>query len=185
MFKSKQTRILLLLFVVAAIVLGIWLQQSKNDSQSLSQPELQSGSASTLALLNSEIPTLTSDIQWGPTEIASHEYTRYVGDDLERLTVPGHKRSALNVDQSQYEHWDEIDAFLRNRGWELDSGSLADGPTAHVWGYKRLMGSKLQIIVFTNELVEYQGEFPSNVSCPCRYKDSVFLSSDFIDPGNE
>lgn len=135
--------------------------------------------ASAAAFLQTAIALYPSTTTWGQPQATTVFYTKVQAEDP--IQVSGSKVQGNGTVPSLENMRDVGATYLTANGWEQDNNIAADGPTGSTWGYKKAVGSKMQILElsYTNTSLTVTPGQPVQSICPCNVTYTVFLSNPF------
>jgi hypothetical protein len=112
-----------------------------------------------LSLLFTQIEQQTPQVQWGEKYPDSYVgLTTYHG-----YSMRGNYLITKLGDEAL------LSSYLDTTGWTMGDTVFADGPTGHVWGYKR--GT-------TQLIITYKNKSPDQARCPCPWEILVFVTKE-------
>lgn len=170
--------VILLLFINAITVpfsdITITATMKKQSPQSIMQQD-----ADILDAITAAFPKYTEWQSPTPRTVTYNDFSKGTLAKLQEIT--GLEKTGTATVSSI------LDATLGNQqyftqyGWTIDNNQAADGPTGSVWGYKREIGGKTQILQlsFTNNSIAPVANRPLSITCPCNFTYKIFLSNPF------
>ena len=161
--NSLSTKILVLALIVVFLGAGLIMFLSRYAVTGPAQ------NTSEISFVNNQ------NANWSTPQKAS-EQTMYGTLSGEKITATATSASAM------VEPYEDKQA-LAAAGYTSDLNLAAGGPGSSVWGYKRMVNGKKQVIIYSYQTqpTSNNPNEPLQFNCPCKVGLSVFVSDPFND----
>lgn len=166
----KDIKVLLILVATTLVLACSWIAFYAYQNK-LSLNPTNSYQTSFLDTLKSQTP----NVQWSNPSKTSMQ-TQY--GNLQGTLYKG----TTTAENPMLTHFEDS-KMLQKEGFSPDIMLQADGPGSSMWGYKKTLNGKTEIITFSYNTTptSTRPDQPLEFSCPCKMTVEVFIS----DPFNE
>lgn len=152
-----------------------FVQQLKLEDQKKLQPPSSA--------FDEIIKTFPKGLTWKEPSRSAITYFSYdKNHNPTTYNLTGYLKSGTGVDTTgnEFTSRPEDASYLTKNGWENDSNQAADGPTGSLWGYKRKIDGKYQILQLRmHKISGLNLSADPGLRCPCDTEYSLFLSDPF------